>query len=120
VREDYFGQGASNGSFFSIPIGLPGGTGPSQGRLGTLGRNTFRGPIFHNFDAALIKDTAFGRRAGGEAVTLQFRAEFFNVFNHAQFMVPGSVTGEITDGSFGKVNSARDGRIGQMALKLSF
>src|ERR1035437_1231400 len=44
VREDYFGQGANNASYFSIPINIPGGTGPNQGRFGTLGRNTFRGP----------------------------------------------------------------------------
>jgi hypothetical protein len=42
IREDYFGRGADNASFFSIPIGVPGGTGPNQGRFGTLGRNTFR------------------------------------------------------------------------------
>ncbi len=36
VREDYFGRGANNPSFFSIPIDVPGGTGPNQGRFGTL------------------------------------------------------------------------------------
>ena len=48
VREDYFGRGADNASFFSIPINVPGGTGPNHGRFGTLGRNTFRGPGFSN------------------------------------------------------------------------
>src|ERR1035438_1036917 len=43
-RADYFGRGADNSSFFSIPINLPGGTGPNSGRFGTLGRDTFRGP----------------------------------------------------------------------------
>ena len=44
-RQDYFGQGANNATdFFSIPIHVAGGTGPNQGRFGTLGRNTFRGP----------------------------------------------------------------------------
>ena len=57
VREDYFGMGANNASFFSIPINVPGGTGPNQGVFGTLGRNTFRGPGLHNLDMALIKDT---------------------------------------------------------------
>ena len=50
VREDYFGSGANNGSYFSIPIGVPGGTGPNHGRFGTLGRDTIRGPAFHQFD----------------------------------------------------------------------
>ena len=62
VREDYFGRGADNASFFSIPINVPGGTGPNHGRFGTLGRNTFRGPGFQQYDVALIKDTPFGRR----------------------------------------------------------
>ena len=57
IREDYFGRGANNSSFFSIPINVPGGTGPNQGYFGTLGRNTFRGPGFRNLDMALIKDT---------------------------------------------------------------
>jgi len=90
----------------------------SQEALGTVGnakRRFFHGPGINNWDLALHKNTLIGER-----MALEFRAEFFNVFNHAQFMVPGSVTGEITDGSFGQVTSARDGRIGQMALKFSF
>jgi hypothetical protein len=49
------------------------------------GRNTFRGRAFHNFDFAIIKDTNFGQRNKGERLTLQFRAEFFNVFNLVNF-----------------------------------
>jgi hypothetical protein len=64
VRDDYFGLGANNPSFFSIPINVPGGTGPNQGCFGTLGRDTFRGPGFHDFDIALIKDTPFGHWGG--------------------------------------------------------
>ncbi|MGH9590578.1 MAG: carboxypeptidase regulatory-like domain-containing protein, partial [Terracidiphilus sp.] len=80
-REDYFGEGAQNTSFFTIPIGIPGGTGPNSGRLGRLGRNTFRGPAYYNFDYSLIKTTAIGRlRSGLERTDLQFRAEFFNLF----------------------------------------
>jgi hypothetical protein len=82
TREDYFGLGANNGSYFSIPINLPGGTGPNHGRFGTLRRNTFRGPAYYDFDFALIKNTPFGRRSSGiELLDLQFRAEFFNFFN---------------------------------------
>lgn len=90
----------------------------SQETLGTLGnakRRFFHGPGINNWDLALHKNTLIGER-----MALEFRAEFFNVFNHAQFIGPGSVTGEITDGSFGQVTSARDGRIGQLALKFSF
>jgi hypothetical protein len=55
VREDYFGQGANNAAFFSIPINRPGGTGPNQGFFGSLGRNTFRGPAYYDFDFSLIQ-----------------------------------------------------------------
>jgi len=85
--------------------------------LGTVGnakRRFFHGPGINNWDLALHKITAIG-----EKVNLEFRAEFFNVFNHAQFMEPSSVVGEI-NGSLGQVTQARDGRIGQLALKLSF
>jgi hypothetical protein len=91
VRDDYFGLGADNPSFFSVPINVPGGTGPNQGRFGTLGRNTFRGPGFHDFDIALIKDTPFGHRGGGELGTLEFRAEFFNIFNIVNFGLPSNI-----------------------------
>ena len=90
VREDYFGEGANNAAaFFSIPIHIPGGTGPNQGRFGTLGRNTFRGPAYYDYDFALIKDTPFGRRpSGAERMDLQFRGEFFNLFNIVNMGLP--------------------------------
>jgi len=116
VREDYFGRGADNASFFRIPVGLPGGTGPNQGRLGTLGRDTFRGPAYRDFDVALIKDTPFGRRGSGEAATLQFRAEFFNVFNLANFGLPANV---VRGTGFGVISkTAGTSRQLQFSLKL--
>jgi hypothetical protein len=91
VREDYFGLGANNSSFFYIPIGVPGGTGPNSGVFGKLGRDTFRGPAFHDFDFSLIKDTSFGSRGKNELCILQFRAEFFNIFNIVNFGLPNNV-----------------------------
>jgi hypothetical protein len=91
ARDDYFGLGANNASLFNIPINVPGGTGPNAGRFGTLGRNTFRGPGFHDFDIALIKDTPFGHRGNAELGTLEFRAEFFNVFNIVNFGLPSNI-----------------------------
>jgi hypothetical protein len=118
VREDYFGQGAGNSSLFSIPIGVADGTGPNQGRFGTLGRNTFRGPGLHNFDVSLIKDTTFGRRGRGEAVTLQFRAEFFNVFNLVNFGLPSNI---VRGSGFGFINrTAGTSRQIQFSLKLIY
>ena len=91
TRADYFGRGTNNASFFDIPINLPGGTGPNHGRFGTLGRDTFRGPGFRDVDMAVIKDTSFGHRGGGELGTIQFRAEFFNVFNTVNFGLPSNI-----------------------------
>src|SRR4029077_16380202 len=62
VREDYFGKGALNCAFFQIPGNAPCGNGTALGGFGTLGRSTFRGPGYRDFDMALIKDTAFGHR----------------------------------------------------------
>lgn len=118
VREDYFGQGSANAEFFSIPIGVPGGTGPNQGRAGTLGRSTFRAPGFRNFDISLMKDTSFGQRGRLEAVTLQFRAEVFNIFNLANFGLPLNV---VRGSGFGLINKTRgNSRQIQLSLKLIF
>jgi hypothetical protein len=118
VREDYFGLGADNPGFFSIPIGLPEGTGPNSGRLGTLGRDTFRGPAYKDFDLALIKDTTFGRRGSTEAATLQFRAEFFNVFNLVNFGLPANIVRGTGFGVISKTSGTS--RQVQFSLKLTF
>ena len=116
VRADYFGHGAGNASFFNIPINLPGGTGPNQGRFGTLGRDTFRGPSFHNYDVALIKDTRFGHRGNTEFGTLEFRAEFFNVFNIVNFGLPSNI---LRGSGFGIISkTAASSRQVQFSLKL--
>ncbi len=84
--------------------------------LGTIGnapRTICCGPGINNFDFAVLKDTVLTER-----VTLQFRAEFFNIFNHAQFVNP---EGSITAGEdFGRVLRVRDPRLIQFALKLLF
>ena len=118
VREDYFGLGTNNSSFFSIPIGVPGGTGPNSGRFGTLGRSTFRGPAYHNFDFSLIKDTSFGSRGKNEFCILQFRAEFFNIFNIVNFGLPSNV---VSGSGFGIINkTAGASRQIQFSLKLIY
>jgi hypothetical protein len=118
VRQDYFGLGVNNASFFNIPINVPGGTGPNHGRFGTLGRNTFRGPGFHNFDVALIKDTPFGRRGNSEWGTIEFRAEFFNVFNLVNFGLPSNI---VRGSGFGIISkTASSSRQIQFSLKLIY
>jgi len=84
--------------------------------LGTLG-NTKRtlccGPGISNTDFAILKTIPIT-----EAVHADFRAEFFNIFNHTQFFNPD---GNVSDGSqFGQVTQTRDPRLVQFALKLFF
>ncbi len=118
VREDYFGRGANNSSFFYIPINLPGGTGPNSGDFGTLGRDTFRGPGFHQIDVALIKNTPFGHRGNGELGILEFRAEFFNVFNIVNFGLPSNT---VLGSGFGIISkTAGPSRQIQFSLKLVY
>ncbi len=118
VRDDYFGRGPGNFSFFSIPINVPGGTGPNHGRFGTLGRDTFRGPGFHNFDFALVKDTSFGRRGNLEWGTVEFRAEFFNIFNLVNFGLPNNI---VRGSGFGIISrTAGSSRQIQFSLKLIY
>jgi hypothetical protein len=79
------------------------------GDFGNANRRFFHGPGFNNWDVSLHKDTRITER-----MDLQFRAEFFNVMNHAQFNGPN---GNFNSSLFGAVTSARDPRIGQMSLK---
>ena len=118
VREDYFGMGAANSSWFEIPIHIPGGTGPNHGRFGTLGRGAFRAPGFRDFDLALIKDTAFGHRGNGELAILQIRAEFFNIFNEVNFGLPSNI---VRGSGFGVISkTAGPSRQIQFSLKLNY
>ena len=118
VREDYFGLGAANSSWFQIPINIPGGSGPNHGRFGTLGRGTFRAPGFRDFDLALIKDTAFGHRGNGELAIVQIRAEFFNIFNEVNFGLPSNI---VRGSGFGVISKTTGpSRQIQFSLKLNY
>jgi hypothetical protein len=118
VREDYFGMGANNASYFFIPIDVPGGTGPNHGRFGAIGRNTFRGPGFHNLDIALIKDTPLARHGGAERASLQFRAEIFNIFNIVNFGLPSNI---VLGPGFGEISrTAGSSRQIQFSIKMIY
>jgi outer membrane receptor protein involved in Fe transport len=84
--------------------------------LGTMGnakRTICCGPHISNTDFAILK--TFGI---SETKRVDFRAEFFNIFNHTQFFNPD---GNTSDGSqFGQVTQARDPRLMQFALKFFF
>jgi hypothetical protein len=82
------------------------------GQLGNSNRRFFHGPGLNNWDMGLIKEVRLT-----ESKNLQFRAEFFNIFNHAQFNSP---SGNILNAYFGFVTSARAPRIGQVGIKFEF
>ena len=120
TREDYFGRGANNATdFFSIPVHISGGSGPNQGRFGTLGRNTFRGPAYYDFDFAFIKDTSLGRRKSGtELMDLQFRTELFNLFNIVNMGLPANT---LAGSGFGEISqTSGTSRQIQFSLKLIY
>ncbi|HSE18687.1 MAG TPA: carboxypeptidase regulatory-like domain-containing protein [Pyrinomonadaceae bacterium] len=88
-------------------------------RFGNSGRNVIIGPAFNNTDISVIKNTYIGDR-----LRIQFRAEVFDVFNHANFGRPGNTVGTP---SFGRISSTRfpTGESGssrqiQFALKFGF
>jgi hypothetical protein len=72
------------------PFGPSGGGAPIPGTcsnlFGNAGRNTIIGPGLSNFDFSLFKNTYIRRIS--ENFNLQFRAEFFNIFNRANFETP--------------------------------
>ena len=80
--------------------------------FGDLSRNSIRGPGINNFDISLVKKTPIR-----ESKSLEFRAEFFNAFNHTQFYRVDNAGGSST---FGQVLSDRGPRLIQLALKFYF
>jgi len=86
---------------------------PAVRTYGSYPRNSLRGPHRGNLDFAVGKKTPLV----GERLNAEVRAEFFNIFNQAQFQLP---TLNITDPSFGRITSTYDPRIIQLAVRLTF
>jgi len=82
------------------------------GQFGNVGRNTLDGPAFQQWDFSAIKSIRIH-----EAMSLQFRAEFFNIFNNVNFRLPDN---DINSPNFGQIQAAQPGRVVQLALKLLF
>jgi len=86
----------------------------TPGELGNASRVPVSGPDFVNTDFSVIKQFALPRKD----MNLNFRAEFFNLFNHSQFGMP---INDLNASGFGSVNSTvNNPRLVQLALKLSF
>jgi hypothetical protein len=85
------------------------------GTYGNSGRNTISGPGLANVNLSLVRSIPIAEHFG----TVQFRAEFFNALNHANFGQPdGNLSNAST--SFGKITTASDPRIMQFALRYQF
>jgi hypothetical protein len=97
-----------NPAAFSIPV---------NGTFGNCAPRAFHGPGLENVDLSLFKQFLIT-----EAWKVEFRAEFFNAFNHANFNNPsGSYTATSANTSFGKITgTVGDPREIQFALKLYF
>ena len=113
------GGSCPSGSAFALPVSVSGGR--TVFHYGSLGRNVIVGPRFDNVDFSVIKNTNLS-----EDVRVQFRAEFFDIFNHANFGQPGRVAqpgsttfGVITNTRFSTGDSGSSRQI-QFALKLLF
>jgi len=85
--------------------------------FGNTGIGIVRGPHQLNFDFQTAKTTRIGERQ-----TIQFRAEFFNIFNRVNFQAPNqnNQVDTVSSAGFGSIRAANDPRIGQMALKIFF
>jgi Carboxypeptidase regulatory-like domain/TonB-dependent Receptor Plug Domain len=113
----YYDGGAPNPCFPQLdPVNNP------ADRTYGLRRNLLRGPTLTNLDMALAKTTSITER-----FKLEFRAEFFNVLNHAEFAQPtlGDGAANIESPTFGEITTTgtfrgATPRIGQLALRLTF
>lgn len=94
---------------------------PAVYTFGSLGRNTFRGPDFINFDSSLFKNIRVTER-----MTMQIRGEFFNLFNHPSFSNPNATlttntTGITSTSGFGSITSTSNNpRQIQLGARLTF
>jgi len=89
-----------------------------SGTFGNLGKGSLRFPGLYGWDMAIAKNFSFT-----ESIKLQFRAEFFNIFNRVNFdetTATGNFAKLSSKGNFGALQQAGDPRIGQLAVKLFF
>ena len=105
ARVGYFTQTA-----FTSPLIAP----AVYGTFGNSGRNTLTGPSYFDTDMSLVKNFPLLPRENSK---LQFRADFFNLFNNVNFNSP---TTSSSSSVFGKITSAQNARQVQLALRVSF
>jgi len=85
---------------------------PVNFTFGNAGRDMITGPGFNSFDVGVMKNNRFG-----ESGNVQFRAEFFNLFNRPNFNLPNATA---DSPQFGRIFSAQRAREIQFGLKISY
>ncbi len=106
---DHSSRGDMISRFFNTTAFVPTSQVP-RGTYGNGGRGLISGPATNTTDLALMKD--FSLR---EQFRVQLRGEAFNAFNQVNL---GNPTTNVSSGAFGRIRSAGDPRIMQVALKL--
>ena len=109
-----YGSGACGATVNCVDWLVPSAFGaPAAGTYGNMGKGSLRGPNSIGYNGGLMKEFPLHH----ERVKLEFRAEYFNLFNRVNFNNPAS---SLTGAGFGQITGAGDPRIGQLALKLVF
>jgi hypothetical protein len=85
---------------------------PAAGTFGNSGRNVIIGPGIQNIDVALSRTFRLS-----DATRAQFRTDFYNVFNHPNFVAPPTMQNFVDAPDFGALFVARSPRIVQLGLK---
>jgi hypothetical protein len=114
-------QKAGNGVFYFTPAQIAKFNFPGAGEIGTSGRNTFRGPGFFDLDVAMSKKFRVTERSA-----IGFRAEAYNLLNHANFAPPPNLSPSNLS-TFGRITAtvpisalAQGSRTMQGALRFDF
>jgi hypothetical protein len=85
---------------------------PEDGTFGNSGRNVIIGPGIRNVDLALARSFRMS-----DTTRAQFRADFYNAFNHPNFVAPPTMQNFADSSDFGALFVARSPRIVQLGLK---
>jgi hypothetical protein len=114
LSDTVYGPGACGSAAPCVDWLVPSAFGaPAAGTFGNIGKAALRGPNSITYNGGLLKDFPLH----GEGLKLQFRAEFFNLFNRVNLNNPAS---SLSGAGFGRITGAGDPRIGQLALKIIF
>ncbi len=90
-------------------------TDPGDDRKGSAGPGIIRGPGIKNWDISLAKVFRLSER-----VNMEFRGDLFNAFNHTQWRAVNTDFSTSGDSEFGRITEAREPRVAQLSLKITF